>query len=454
MNNQPILDENHNKRNAVLLILLTTVAYALSCFGRKTYDANINEIMSFFNVEKDVVGLAGTAFFIAYGIGQVVHGLLCTKYNPKYSILIALAFGGACNLAVGLLPASGFRFVKYIWLINGFSQAVLWSSTVLIFTRFIASEYSRLALLIMCFPTSVGFFIAYGLSALFSAIGNFKLIYYVSAFALFGICVVWLLSFEELSKRCLQAKLISDGRGAVNVASAENSEKAEGAENAEISQNAVNAASAEKPKKKNKLPAGFLFLFVVMSLLAIINNLVKDGLNTWSPTFLKERFGLENWTSVLLTLVMPLFAMFGNGLALFLNRKIKSLVLMSGVLYIVSAAAMGVFLVFFNKNVLVVALICFALTACLMAGVNNIVTAMFPMECKGGINAGLVAGLIDGCCYLGSALSSYGFGAIAESLDWRAVMTIIFAALAVAAASCAFCFFIENVIKKRKSDKY
>lgn len=100
--------EKKDKKTAVLLILLTTAVYALSNVGRKSYDANINEIMNFFSAGKEAAGLAGTFFFVSYGIGQVVHGLLCTKYNPKYSILLAAITGAFCNLILAVLPQSAF----------------------------------------------------------------------------------------------------------------------------------------------------------------------------------------------------------------------------------------------------------------------------------------------------------------------------------------------------------
>lgn len=420
-------NEKKDKKTAVLLILLTTVVYAISYIGRKSYDANINEIMSFFCVEKDVAGIVSTAFFISYGAGQVIHGLLCSKYNPKYSIFIAIIVGGACNLAVALLPSSAFGAIKYVWFINGFSQASLWSSMVLIFNRILAKKYSGLALFIMCFPVSVGTFAGYGLSALFSFLGNFKLIFYTSAALLFFIGAVWVFSFDLLKKECLSAKEYYDVD--------------------EISSN----VSGVEDYNGEKSTAGFWFLLAAMCLLAVINNFVKDGLTTWCPTFLNEKYGLKNWLSVLLTLVLPLLAFFGSSLVLGLNKKIKDYFVLSGLLFLLSAAAMGVMVACLGLNTYAVSLASFAVTACLMAGVNNVVTAIFPMDCKGKINAGFVAGLTDGFCYLGSAASSVGFGTIAKNYDWDVVMSVIFVSLIIATVVCFACFMVEIIKKRKKS---
>lgn len=424
-------DEKKDKKNALFLIFLTTIIYTISYVGRKSYDANINEAMSFFGVEKDIAGIVGTAFFIAYGIGQVVHGLLCSKYNFKYTIFAAMIIGGACNLAVAFIPSSAFGAVKFIWLINGFSQASLWSSIVLIFNRVLAKRYSRLALFIMCFPVAVGTFIGYGLSAWFSSIGNFKLIFYVSTALMFAIGAVWFIAYGPLKIKCQEAKRYYDELDGVTL------------------------DKAEVGERKNETTSAFWVIFGIMCLLAVANNFVKDGLTTWAPTFLKDNYGLESWISKLLTLFLPVCALFGSGIALAINKRIKNYFVLSGILFAVSAVIMGIMVACINLDTFIVSLACFAFTACLMAGVNNVTTAIFPMDCKGNVNAGLVAGLIDGFCYVGSALSSYGFGAIAKNSDggWNAVMDVILYSLIVATAVCFVCFAVGKLLKKHKNVK-
>ena len=50
---------------------------------------------------------------------------------------------------------------------------------------------------------------------------------------------------------------------------------------------------------------------------------------------------------------------------------------------------------------------------------------------RGKVNSGLFAGILNGFCYLGSTISSYGLGAIADGFGWTAVFwtLIIFCAL-------------------------
>ena len=44
---------------------------------------------------------------------------------------------------------------------------------------------------------------------------------------------------------------------------------------------------------------------------------------------------------------------------------------------------------------------------------------------RGKVNSGLFAGVINGFCYVGSAISSYGLGAIADNYNWNYVFYLL-----------------------------
>jgi len=44
------------------------------------------------------------------------------------------------------------------------------------------------------------------------------------------------------------------------------------------------------------------------------------------------------------------------------------------------------------------------LISCLMAGVNNVITSMAPLYWKDTANSGLLAGVLNGFCYLSSTI--------------------------------------------------
>ena len=67
----------------------------------------------------------------------------------------------------------------------------------------------------------------------------------------------------------------------------------------------------------------------------------------------------------------------------------------------------------------------FGIVSCLMAGVNNIITSMVPLSLRESGNSGKIAGILNGFSYLGSTISSYGLGLIAEKFNWIAVFVTL-----------------------------
>ena len=69
------------KSGSGFLIFLAWLCYSTSYLGKVNYSANITQIIDFYGVSKSEAGLVPTFFFFAYGVGQIVNGLFCKKYN-------------------------------------------------------------------------------------------------------------------------------------------------------------------------------------------------------------------------------------------------------------------------------------------------------------------------------------------------------------------------------------
>ena len=87
------------------LLLLCWLVYACSYIGKVNYAANINQIMDFYHVDHSSAGLVSTFFFFAYGIGQIVNGILCKKYNVRYVVFGGLLLSGIMNISVGFVDS-------------------------------------------------------------------------------------------------------------------------------------------------------------------------------------------------------------------------------------------------------------------------------------------------------------------------------------------------------------
>lgn len=59
----------------------------------------------------------------------------------KYAIHVALIISAGINISIFLgIP---FDFIKYLWLVNGLCQAILWPSLILTVSRNIEPKYTH-----------------------------------------------------------------------------------------------------------------------------------------------------------------------------------------------------------------------------------------------------------------------------------------------------------------------
>ena len=407
-------------KSPIFLILLCFMVYFLAYLGRYSYSSNINCVMEYFDVKKANAGSVSTFFFISYGIGQVVHGLLCKKYNPKYAISVAVLLSGLMNLLVGITDASSFDMLKIYWLINGFVQAVLWSSLIRVLNENLPTNKLTTAIFVMGLPVSIGTFTIYGLSSLISLLNiSFKVVFFCSSILLIIMSFVWYFCFEVLKNNCL---LLKDN---------------------------ITLESNIKTQKTAYLSKSIVVLFLILAIFAIANNLVKDGLTTWMPTILNEKYDLGNSLSTFLTVFLPFFAVFGSTFAIFLNKKISNFILVCGVLYLVAFLMFVLVLVTLSSKVWILPLLCFVVVACAMSGVNNVLTNIFPMLYSKD-NAGLIAGVLDGFCYLGSAITAFGMGSVADKYGWDIVFYILLSVCALMIVICLVYFIINKANQKCK----
>ena len=397
----------------VLAIIICWLVYTCSYLGKLGYNANLVLIEGEFGVSHAESGTVGTAFFFAYGAGQIVNGLLCKKYNVKYTIFFALVASAACNFLITVIK--DFGWLKIIWLFNGAALSFLWSLLIRFLSEVLDKEYTSKAVVVMGTTVATGTFAVYGLSALFVSLSVYKTIFYVAAALLPLIAVIWFFSYKGM--------LASTG--------AETGEE----------EKEVNAPIGEK----KKADFGFVTLILILAIFAVVTNLEKDGINVWVPTILKELYDMPDYLSILLTLCLPLVSIFGTAVAVFFNKYIKDFVLLCGLFFLATTGALALTLAFIGTSAAVM-LVCLSLISLFMSGTNNVITSMAPLYYKDKASAGLLAGVLNGCCYIGSTLSSYGLGAVADGYGWNAVFYLLIAC----SAACVMISAIKTVIRKPK----
>lgn len=385
------------KRKQQILIVIACLVYSFAYTGRYSYNANIAPIMAFYNVTRAEAGLTGTFFFFAYGAGQLIHAIFCRFYPRKYIIPGVLGVSAILNISV--FCGVPFGAIKYLWLLNGICQSVLWPTLVLVLSDTMDSVMMKQAVFAMSLTVVIGTVISYGGSAIFNLFDFFRGAFLLGAVLMVAIGIAWLIGYDVLT-----------------------AEKAGLAEAQAASSEATTAGGGSRKRAANGALIG---LFAVCGLFMAVDNFVKDGLNTWTPVILKERFGVGDSLSIVLTVALPFCGVFGAMLALRMNRKIKDFRALSGSLLLMLSVCICGILLSMKLESMALTVAFLGVVSCFAHGINSIMTSIMPFAMRDKVNPGFLAGLMNSAGYVGSTASAYGLGVIADRTDWNTVMYIL-----------------------------
>ena len=373
-------------------------------------------------MSKAEAGIVPSFLFFAYGCGQVVNGILCKRYNVKWMIFIGLFVSACINLVLAFAPS--FAVIKWLWALNGFMLSLLWPTLIRLLSESLPQKKLSTSAVVMGTPVALGTLLVYGTSSLFAAFQKFRYSFYLAAFYGMAVSVLWLVFFSRATERAVREKSTEEG---------------------EISVRKEGGTPASKP-----VPRTLFFATVgILCFFAVGINLARDGLSTWLPAILKEEFFFSDSLSILLTLFLPLLATFANAFALFVHKKIPDYVFHSVAGFGFIAVLVGVIVGSLALKLAAVLILCLIAVNFLASSMNSLLTSIFPLFMRDAVSSGMIAGVLNGFCYLGSTLSSYGLGAIADSFGWTSVFwTLIAFCLLTFVIGAAYAVLRRSIRKK------
>lgn len=386
--------KEYSRKGAVLLLFLSWLAYTAGNVGRMNYAASMVAIIEETDAAKTATGLVSSFFFFAYGAGQLINGLLCHKYNSRLFIFGSLVLAAVANFCMPFCPL--VSAMKWLWLLNGVVQSVLWSSLVKLQSEYLNEKDVGKSIIVMSTTTATGTFIAYGLSALNVAFFSWRITFYIAAALLIASSIAWLLGVGYVQRNMPKfevKKSISTTNG-------------------------------------KHISAPIIVSLCLVCAFAVANGFVKDGINTWTPNLLFEVYHIESHFSIILTLLLPLVSIFGAYLAKLAYKKIPNDVLLIGIFFAIGGGVTALILWLYTHTLFgTVAM--FAIVSCVIAAVNNIITAAIPFRLRTVGRSGFFAGILNTFCYVGSTITSVLLGSIAADSGWNAVILLLMCALLV-----------------------
>ena len=204
--------------------------------------------------------------------------------------------------------------MKFLWLLNGIFQSILWSSIIKTLSDNLADNKLSKAVMVMSTTVASGTFMAYGFAALFSYFKlNWTLIFYVASALVAIVAVLWFVGMSTIQKPKKEAIITN-----------------------------------ETTNNRMSLTPVFIISMVVILVSAVTNGFIKDGITTWVPSILKEEFGVASSLSIIVTLLLPVLSIFGTSLVTALHKKQKDENALNGIFYFATLILVGLIIFTFS----------------------------------------------------------------------------------------------------------
>ena len=392
------------------LCFLCCLAYFMSYLTRLNYAACMVELQQVLGIGKSIAGLPVTMCFLSYGAGQLVCGFLGDRLNPKGMIFAGLAGSAVCNLLVAACPR--MEEIIPVWCVNGFFQSMLWPPMVRIMAEMLSDKWYRQSCVLVSMASALATIAIYVLAPVCIQVSGWEGVFILPGAMGVMAAFFWIVNTRWLGmagERQVSPEAAVSPKEAVKTETAVLREAATGSEAVTVS-------------------TTFLQLFteapLLLILLAIIlQGTLRDGMTTWMPVYMNEVFGMSSAKSILSAAALPVFGVVSTLLASMLLSRLKSEVFTAALLFGVGMAASVFLLPFYNGYPAVCILMMTLITGC-MHGVNLMLISRVPGHFTGFGKVSTVSGILNAATYIGSSLSTYGFGAVADSAGWRTVILL------------------------------
>jgi len=378
------------------LTVLCSAIYFTSYMTRKGYDASILAISEDTGLARTALSLASTAAVAVYGTGQFVTGFLADRFDPRRLIFIALLITAACNMSmtafVGCIPA-----MVALWAVNGFAQAMFWPPLVKIIAANLDGEAYGRGVFWINVAANCAIIMVFVLVSSCIRLAGWRLSFWIVSAMAAAIAAIWWIASPRFAATIGERP----ARGRAGV------------------------AGGQSLLMRIMVAGG---LFYIMAAIAC-QGVMRDGIEVWAPSILKDQYGLGTSGSTLSVAILPIFAIASMSVARALRRRLGDEVKVAIALFGVGLACAAI-LYATNGAVFAVGLPLLAILSATMHGVNLMLIAELPGRFAKYGRVGSISGMLNACNYVGAAISIYGFAALHErSSGWRAVFLLWMAVL-------------------------
>lgn len=330
------------------------------------------------------LGYMGSAFLLMYGIGQLINGIIGDYINPKFMIFTGLTGAGFITYFFPFIKNPVYLIL--LWGFCGFLCSMLWGPMSKIVSENSNNNLARKLMLVLTGSSIVGSMISYIICAL---IGFWQLAFYLSGIYIIIASLFWLI---------LMTKFENKGQIVYKI------------EKTTFKRN-------KKLKEKHDYSFYLQMAIIPATISIMLNSVIRNAASYWIPTYIAQAFNISESFSATIVIILPVVNLLGaigafRILKYFKDDEHK----LSSLLFLFAALMFVVMLIW--PNVPAIAISAIFLAAASMAGVHNLLLAVYTLRFANTNKTSAVAGFLDSAAYLAAGVANIFIGLWIEEFSW------------------------------------
>lgn len=381
---------------AWLFMLLYFSSYVM----RINFAVMMVKICSDMNLEKTALAVVITGLTVAYACGQLISGYIGDKIKPQIIIAAGLLFAVLSNVAISFFHS--VVAMTIVWVVNGLAHAMLWPPMVRMLATYLTDEEYGYGMVRTVCGSQGATVLLYLVCPLLLRVMSWRAVMLICA----AVGALVLLLWVSLSRR-----LFTDPVGLKEVQEQD--------------------TEVQKKPVASKIPSYVIFPLVMIMAALVLQGMLRDGVTNWMPFYMKETFHFPEEDAIISTAILGVFNILSFSFFNWIHKKFfRNEVFCAAVIFIFSTVCALV--LWIADSLAANAVVSMLFMACIvgaMHGVNLMLISVVPKRFLKLGKVSTYSGLLNAFTYVGAALASYGFAALAELFNWNVViMTWIFIA--------------------------
>lgn len=398
--------KNKNYRD---LFLLCWAAYFSTYICRLNFSAVMPELSGGNVFSSSQIAAVSSAFFISYGLGQFVSGVLGDKLNTRLMIFLGLTVSSVSNIMIFFFFNS-FPILITLWAINGIVQSLVWSPVLKTASIYFDKSDKEKFGIDISTTVPLGTLASYAVSLVTLIFLPWKYVFLTCGLCELIFAVIWITGTKSLFKKLKP-----------------------------ITYNNLNTENVKVMNFKSTLKLMLSSGVFIMLIPIAIQGTLKDSVTQWIPTFFSGNFGSATSFSLALTMILPIINVTGAYFAKALNKKINNELTTSVIFFCISAVFLLI-LKLFGSNSMVISLVCMAAVTNCMFAINVMLITMVPLWFNKSGRVSTIGGALNAMAYIGCGALNIIAGKILENgSDWNLLFIMWLVLAIIAAALSAIC---------------